>query len=217
MHQPGRKPAVVGRLLAHVLTAAAATAAAAPDGIACGYEDPRSVSIGILNWVYPDALHVMSAVWQAEHAGVLPPRSASAASGPLAFYRAASSMEKLGARLEYRIATEAGPDIAVVLLPAAMWTRHVRRPDGINVKTHVPGPEKDDVVVVTSEKVVRALLAGDLTLEDAQAHGLMRFYGKDEALAAARATFRTTFPAAVLSPQDAVPADHAGAIGQEYP
>jgi hypothetical protein len=194
----------------YVLAAVAAVAGTAPVGIACGYEDPRSVSTGILNWVYPDALHVISAVWQAEHAGVLPPRGTMAASGAFAFYRAAASMEKLGARLEHRIAAHAQPDIAVVLLPAAMWTRYVRGPYGIDVKKHVPGPEREDVVVVTGEKVVRALLAGNLTSKDAEAHGLMRFYGKDEALDAAREVFGTTFPAAVLSPRHAAPAEHFG-------
>lgn len=219
MSQISRTPAVgvAGRRLLHVLAVAAATAALTPDGMACGYEDPQNVSVGILNWIYPDALHVVSAVWRAERAGVLPPRSGLPASGSFAFYRAAASMEKLGALLEHRKAAETGPDIAVVLLPAAMWTRYVRRADRIDVTIHVPGPERDDVVVVTDEKVVRALVGGDLNLENAFAHGLMRFYGRDEALAAAHATFRTAFPAAVLSPQDAVSADRAGPIGQEDP
>src|SRR5688572_5376167 len=31
-------------------------------GLACGYHDPVDVARGLLNWAYPDSLHVMGAI-----------------------------------------------------------------------------------------------------------------------------------------------------------
>lgn len=189
------------------LLAAAAMATAVHDGAACGFEDPRSVSLGVLNWAYPEALRVRTAVWQAEDAGLLPPRDGPAATGPFAFYRAARTMEKLGALLDRLPDAGAGLDISVVLIPAVMWTRYSTRSGGMDVETHVSGPEKGDIVVVTDEKVVRALLAGKFDLDQAVKRELMRFYGGYEDQVVARAMFRDALR----------PATHAGRIERGKP
>ena len=46
----------------------------APAVVACGLEDPSSISMrrGMLNMAYPESLHVGTAVWQAQLAGRLP-------------------------------------------------------------------------------------------------------------------------------------------------
>lgn len=147
---------------------------------ACGYDNPQAFALGTLNWAYPNALYVRTAVWQAEDAGLLPPRGQPTAPGPFAFLRAASLMKQFGARLSEAKLSETGAAIAVVLIPQVMWTRFETDSDDLDVKVHATGPVGGDVVVVTNDKVVRALVNGSLDAATAEARGLLRFYGGQE-------------------------------------
>lgn len=168
--------------LAISVTVGGATAAAA-----CGYENPEAFALGTLNWAYPDALYVRTAVWQAEDAGLLPPRRRSQSPGPLAFYRAAAVMKQLGAKLAKAKLAETGSAMSVVLIPQVMWTRFEVGSDGVSARSHADGPAGGDVVIVTSEKVVRALLDGSLNAALAEEYGLLRFYGGEKQVANMRA------------------------------
>jgi hypothetical protein len=132
--------------------------------------------LGSLNGVYPDALHVRAAVWRAEDDGLLP-GGRTESSGPLAFYRAAAAVKKLGASLADSLLAETGLAMSVVLTPQVMWTRFEGGGDGLAVQSHAEGPQYGDLVIVTEEKVVRALVEGKINLKTAEAHGLLRFYG----------------------------------------
>ena len=166
----------------------------APAG-ACGFENPQTIALGSLNWVYPDALHVRAAVWRAEDNGLLPPASLADASGPLAFYRAASAVKKLGTSLADSLPADTGMAMSVVLIPQVMWTRFEVRPEGLSVQSHAEGPREDDLVIVTEEKVVRALVDGKLDSETAEKTGLLRFYGDPEEIANVRAALAKTYHA----------------------
>ena len=158
---------------------------------ACGYENPQTVALGSLNWVYPDALHVRAAVWRAEDDGLLP-SGLTESSGPLAFYRAAAAVKKLGANLAGSLPAETGLAMSVVLIPQVMWTRFDIGTEGLAVQNHAEGPQHGDLVIVTEEKVVRALVDGKLNPETAEASGLMRFYGDPEEIANVRAALAKT-------------------------
>ncbi len=45
------------------------------------------------------------------------------------------------------------------------------------MQSHAEGPREDDLVIVTEEKVVRALVDGKLDSGTAEKTGLLRFYG----------------------------------------
>ncbi|MEI2298831.1 hypothetical protein [Ensifer sp. MJa1] len=96
------------------------TALFAGSALACGYENPQSVALGVMNWVYPKSLYVRTAVWQAEDAGVLPPRETKPEKDlfSLGFRRAVDSLNGLGARVE----NAGGNDFhfSVVLIPQVM-------------------------------------------------------------------------------------------------
>jgi hypothetical protein len=184
----------VGRVGAAALAIGMAFGAASPAS-ACGYENPQAVALGTLNWVYPNALHVGTAVWQAEDAGLLPARTQSAgtqAAGPLAFYRAAALMKQFGARLPAAELGQAPTSISVVLIPQVMWTRLQAGPEGVSVRSHADGPSAGDVVIVTSEKVVRALLDGSLNAAAAEDYGLLRLYGAQQQVESVRAVMVAT-------------------------
>jgi hypothetical protein len=171
---------------------------------ACGFENPQAVALGTLNLSYPDAVHVLAAVWRAEDAGLLMPRRDSAnGSGPLAFYRAASAVKKLGANLADSLPAETGMALSVVLIPQVMWTRFEVGPEGLSVQSHAEGPRDGDLVIVTEEKVVRELVNRKLDAGTAEKTGLLRFYGDPERIANVRAALAKTDRA------DRVPISHS--------
>jgi hypothetical protein len=168
---------------------AVATAAAA-----CGFEDPSSIGArrGFLNFVYPESLHVGTAVWQAQLAGKLPrdPLAQRAeltpeARGAFRMMQASAALRALGARL----ASEGGdgaPNVSVVLLSSVMWSRFEPQGKAVNANVHVTGPEEGDVVLVTDTPPVRALADGSLEFSEALASGLVRLYGDPVKVEAAR-------------------------------
>lgn len=169
------------RRRSRLLAAAALLAAVAPPStFACGYENPDDLALGLLNWVFPKALYVRTAVSQAEQAGMLPPRPENPAKKDLfgsGFRRAAESMTGLGARMNAAHATGKGPSFSVVLIPAVMWTTYTPTEGSYSVQVHAEGPAKGDIVIVTDEKVVRALVDGSFDAAAAERYGLVRFYG----------------------------------------
>jgi hypothetical protein len=189
------------RLLSAALFAAAV---APPPAFACGYENPNDLALGLLNWVFPKALYVRTAVSQAEQAGMLPPRPENPIKKDLfgsGFRLAAESMNGLGARLNAARVTGKSPSFSVVLIPAVMWTTYTPAAGGYSVHVHADGPAKGDIVIVTDEKVVRALVGGSFDAAAAESHGLVRFYGPADRQTRVRAAL-SALPAALSRPGD---------------
>jgi hypothetical protein len=123
----------------------------------CGYHDPSLIARGILNWTYPKALYVGTAVWQAEASGVLP-RPRQTPQDLFAYQRMVRHLQTLGEKLRSsRIAQAQGSTFSMVLLDSMLWTRFVAVPEGYAVGVHADGPSAGDVVLVTHGKVIRAL------------------------------------------------------------
>jgi hypothetical protein len=168
---------------------------------ACGYHDPSLVAKGILNWVYPRALYVDTAVWQAEANGVLPKRAQAPAKDLFAYQRTVARLQTLDEKLRRaRIAQRRGSSFSMVLLDSMLWTRFTNSPDGYTVEVHTDGAALGDVVVVTHGKVIQALTEGSLDAAEAEKHGLVRFYGP----ATEQETIRITL-AAMPAAQDVSP------------
>jgi hypothetical protein len=184
----------IRRRLARVVAVAfLAAATAAP---ACGLEDPSSISSmrGALNMAFPDALHVGTAVWQAQAAGTLPRDEllqrddlAPEARATLRLFKANALMRQLAARLDDERGRRVSPRLAVVLIGPVLWTRFTAQEGKVVASFHAPGPEFGDVVVVTEAAVVEAIVRGDLTFAVALERRVARLYGADETVAAARA------------------------------
>lgn len=152
---------------------------------ACGFHDPSSVNVGMLNLAYPDSLHVRTAVWMAQREGIIdrdpqldPVDSQAGRIGAL--FRMRETMLRLRALHErIVVTTDRGetPGFAVVLLGPMLWTRYHRSEVGLVLLEHAEGPESNDVVVVTDGPVVAALLEGRITAGQARHLGLVRLYG----------------------------------------
>ena len=164
--------------------------AGAPAAHACGYHDPSSVNLGLLNLAYPDALYVRTAVWEAQLDGALPRNEQPAVSSPetekiRAMLRMRATVVRLGA-LRDRIGTapdgHPAPAFSMVLIGPMLWTRFEDSGGTLQMDAHATGPAGEDVVIVTDEPVVAALLDGRITPQQARARGLVRFYGAQKSV-----------------------------------
>jgi hypothetical protein len=160
--------------------------AGTPAAVACGFEDRKSAVFarGVLNWAFPEALHVTSAVWTAQLEGVID-REVPASGNPPAFVsyqRTEAKLTALRNSLAKTIDTRSAPAMSVVLLGPVLWTRFVSEGTRLVMTAHSAGPAKNDVVIVTDEPVVAALLDGRITPRVARERGLLRLYGPAEAV-----------------------------------
>ncbi len=159
---------------------------------ACGYHDPANTSAGMLNWAYPDAMHVRTAVWMAQASGVLPRREPVPDLDPLSvtsrFQQSIrlrdtqARLDELRHRIDAGLAGQPMPAIAVVLIGPMLWTRFESIAGNVNMVSHATGPVGEDVVIVTDEAVVAALAEGRLTAREARAQGLVRTYGTPQSV-----------------------------------
>lgn len=183
--------------VASAVRVAVAAAALAWAGItaaqACGYHDGASASLGMLNWAYPDALHVRTAVWMAQRDGVLarsqPPAAVDPEAPTFRFeqmlrYRAVQArLESLRGGIERALQDAPMPALAIVLIGPMLWTRLEVVDGGLSMVPHATGPTTGDVVLVTDEPVVTALVDGRLGARDLREWGLVRLYGSEQAVA----------------------------------
>ena len=132
-------------------------AAVASPAVACGFHDEVSVQRGVMNWIYPESLHVRAAVWRAQQAGQIEREE-------LPYLRVAFLLKALAPRL--------AANTSVVLLTPMLWTRY--GPEGVRV--HAEGAAQGDAVLVTEAVVVKAIVEERLTLADALASGVLRIY-----------------------------------------
>ncbi|QEL21959.1 hypothetical protein FQV39_04725 [Bosea sp. F3-2] len=161
----------------------AAFAAGTMAASACGFEDPKGADAarGALNWIYPEALHVTSAVWRAQLEGtILRDERPEAAKALLGYRKAAADLAKLRDRLVLAMDGEAVPSLSILLIGPMLWTRFAPAQDGMSMVTHVHGAQTSDIVIVTDEPVVAALVSGRITPLAARQHGLLRLYGPPE-------------------------------------
>ena len=133
-------------------------AAAAPAVAACGFHDDVALARGTLNWSYPGALHVRTALWRAQREEIIE-------RGELPYMKVVFLLNQLRPHLPASNAT-------VVLVTPMLWTGY--RPEGVRV--HAEGPAEGDVVVVTEALVVKAIVERQLSMADALAGGMIRIY-----------------------------------------
>jgi hypothetical protein len=172
-----------GRLF-RALILAAGLVGGSTAALPCGYEDPTSASTarGILNWVYPNALHVATAVWNAQREGILGrDEQPAAVKALLGYHKAVQRLRVFRDRLSAAVDGGAVPAYSMVLIGPMLWTRYELTGATPSMTPHVDGPASGDVVIVTDEPVVTALNEGRLTPQAPRELGLMRIYGSSAA------------------------------------
>lgn len=177
MQRRSRRAAAVGIL---VMAAVVATTASRTGSLACGFHDDVTLMRGMLNWVYPDALHVVGAMATAVAEERLPRSSAEPVADPFGMrYRALASMldrlrDELGAAAE-----PLSSPFSLLLVEPMLWTRFHSDDGELRAQVHATGPRPGDLVIVSGSRVVQALVDGRLAMAEAHRLGLVRLYGAD--------------------------------------
>ena len=164
----------VRRAVAIVAIGALGLTACAPVS-ACGYH----VAIGGVSVVHPSSIPVAVAIHAAVREGRLAPLADAPA--PLALMRANGAMRNFAMALQ--TAPSDRPPVALVLVEAHLWGRAVPGAGPASWQAHADGPASGDVIVVTGEPALAALLDGRLRWDAAIASGLVVVAGPAEARA----------------------------------
>ena len=167
------------RRFAAVFLFVAAAAGAAPMVSACGLE---AVINGGFTVSHPRSLDVAVAVAQARRAGLLPVADQDNVTNDVRLRTLITDLQRLQSRLNAgpRVVTKdsTGP-FSLVLVGPGLWSHFHNTSGGVLARYHVKGPLKDKVVVLTHAAVLKALLRGTLSVEQAVADGLLTYSGTD--------------------------------------
>jgi hypothetical protein len=131
--------------------------------LACGYH-------GLGNGFsaqYPRSIEVALASREAIDKGVI--EGLKALPPMLALARVGRALDELR-RVLADVGAEdpsASSSLALLLIDAGLWTRYRFAEDRIVYQPHIAGPDQTDVVILTSEAALLALLNGRLALNDA--------------------------------------------------
>jgi len=158
-------------LLLAALLGAVATSPAGACGLDAGLGDEVSAA-------HPRSIDVALAIHDAVEVRRLAPRAAAAAEA-----REARTDDTVHRAHEVLGNTSAAPlpAIALLLVESRHWSRHL--PDAAGDPAHADGPQSGDVVIVTGEAVLQAMLEGRLGWSEAERRGLIVLDGPPAAMA----------------------------------
>ncbi|MCA1407173.1 hypothetical protein I6F26_14920 [Ensifer sp. IC3342] len=164
-----------------------------PTVLACGYHDDVSMARGMMNWVYPDALHVLGAISTAVAERRLPPSVNNTAPDLFGsrYRRTAEALGRFGEALGESADRMPALSFSIVLLEPMLWTRYGAAGGKLRTQVHVAGPEASDLVLVSGEAVIGEIAARRLATGEAIERGLIRLYGSESQKAAFVGAFRS--------------------------
>jgi hypothetical protein len=174
--------AILRQRLARILMFGTMMSWLPPAAVACGYHDNVSLARGVLNWVYPDALHVVGAISTAVAERRLPVPT-STERGPWGYHRAVRSLDQHAQQLGTLSGKTPPPAFSLLLIEPMLWTRFVSDGDDLRAQVHASAPQPGDLVLISGEEVIREITRNRLTIGEAHRHGLIRLYGTEEQVA----------------------------------
>jgi hypothetical protein len=155
------------------------------NAFACGYHSNVSLARGLLNWVYPDALHVVGAISTAVAEKRLPAVAITGRGlGLFGYDSIVRSLERHAEQLRMSVGETIRPTFALVLIDSMLWTRFVSIGGDLRAHVHVSGPQAGDLVMISGEDVIREIANSRLSVGEAYRNKLIRLYGSEEQIAA---------------------------------
>lgn len=138
---------------------------------------------GSIQSSYPGALDVAVAVAGARNAGLLPAADPLPVPDKVLLKRMLADLRQLQSRLNGERASAGDADgissFSLVLVGPGFWSHYHAGPEGVVGEYHTDGPVEGQVVVLTHHAVLRTLLGGQLSAEQAADLGLIAFSGRD--------------------------------------
>lgn len=151
---------------------------------ACGYEGMPADAFSV---IHPGSIEVAVAIRGAIDAGLLEEPTATAAmQGQAGYWAAVRRLDRLQALLAAAPGAAALPATSLVLVDSALWSRYAPATAGVGLQVHTSGPAAGDVVLVSGEGVLAAVLDGRLAVAAALDRGLILLDGEPAAVAAMR-------------------------------
>jgi len=150
-----------------------------PGAVACGYHDDVSLARGVLNWTYPDALHVVGAMAQAVSERRLPPPIFGRERDPWGYQRIVLLLDHYARRFRLPSEETQPPAFSVLLIESMLWTRFAPEGGELQSQVHVSGPRAGDLVLISGEDVIREIANSRLSVGKAYRLGLVRLYGPE--------------------------------------
>ncbi len=166
--------------------------AAAPAG-ACGYHGLIGDSFSAS---YPGSIDVAIALRSALDRNQL--KAATTVPPLLGLTRSTRWLENFGRWAGQHAAT--APDFAVLLVEPGLWTRYRKQGSGLAMEPHVATPAMGDIVLITGEPALQALVERRLTLADAIRTGVVRFEGAPEGVKRLQQTLTAAFSSETSRP-----------------
>ena len=149
--------------------------------VACGYHSDVSLARGVLNWVYPDALHVVGAIAKAVGEGRLPaPVSVPGGFGPRGYHGTVRSLHEHTRQLRMFSGRTPPATFSLVLIEPMLWSRFESNGGDLRAQVHVSGPQAGDLVLISGEDVLREVTGNRLSIGEAHRLGLIRLYGTEQ-------------------------------------
>ena len=168
-------------LLAALLLSVAPTGPVA----ACAYE---AVPGNLFQIIHPGSLEVAVAMRKAFDDGLMAePAATPAELGQAGYWAAVRRLDRLQALLTASPAAATLPPTSLVFIESALWSRVTPSAAGVDLQVHTEGAAAGDLVLVTGESVLTAVLDGRLTAATAFDRGLIRLDGDPAAIEVLRA------------------------------
>ena len=144
---------------------------------ACGLEPMINGGFSVS---HPASLGVALAVANARRDGLLP-EAGAAPPNDVQLNRMLADLRKLQARLEggRKVMTERPQSFSLVLVGPGLWSHFYASPSNILARYHTTGPLDGKTSVITHHVVLKSLLDGSLTAEEAVARGLLTYSDGD--------------------------------------
>jgi hypothetical protein len=149
---------------------------APPAALGCGFHSMPEVQLG---GMYHGALSVAVAVRKAADNGIIDSEALEEHEGSEAHYNASvHSLQELGTAISASpVTAELPASFSLGFVESSLWSRYSKVNGKINVHIHTDGPKSTETVVLTTEPVLAALLAGKLSAERALSDGLILIVG----------------------------------------
>src|SRR5262245_36062571 len=128
-----------------------------PGAVGCGYHDDVSLARGILNWTYPDALHVVGAIAMAVADGRLPAGAPRGVLGLAGYHGTVKALNRHAQQVRLASGEMPRPSFSLLLIEPMLWTHFESDGDDVRAKVHESGPQAGDLVVISGENVIREI------------------------------------------------------------
>ena len=133
---------------------------------ACGFDGLMGAS---LSAQHPKSLGVAFAVRDAVAGGVVDAAAiAPIEPGPKGYWRAAGHVQTFLRRIVSVKDRGTLPSLSLLFIESQFWSSLKATTHGFDLELHTAGPEAQDVVIVTNETVLSALIDGSLSPHAAQ-------------------------------------------------